>query len=161
MSNLYEIDCQIDELTEKMIDPETGEINEAILEELDQLEIEKKAKIEYLALKAKNIRSDVAALTAERDHFNQRIKTSQNKADRIETYISNILKGDKFSTSKVDISWRKSESVEVLNEAIIPEQYVGSRVVTKPDKKVIREALKSGKSIPGVRLIESNNMSIK
>lgn len=159
--NLYEVNELIDELTESLIDFETGEIDEAVLEQIENLEMEKEQVIENLSLKVKNIRAFVDALTNEKKSIESRIKTSTNRADRIENYIANALQGKPFSTSKCQISWRRSERVEIVNEESIPEEYMKYQTTSKPDKTLIKDALKNDKQVPGAMLVEKNNMSIK
>ena len=78
--NLFEVDDRIEELTERMIDPETGEIDDSILAEVESLELDKKKTIEHLAMKAKNLRAYAVALEAEK---------SNSKAKNDDNYSSN------------------------------------------------------------------------
>lgn len=64
----------------------------------------------------KNLLSDADAFKAEKDAFAEREKAARNKAENLKQWLSMALDGQKFSTSKVQISFRNSESVEIEDE---------------------------------------------
>lgn len=70
------------------------------------------------------------------------------------------VNGDLYS-----LSVRRSESVKASETEeelkALPEIYKNISTVTKPDKKVIREALKGGLEIPGCSLQESLSLQIR
>ena len=98
---------------------------------------------------------------AEKEAFAAREKAALNKADSLKNYLTYALQGQKFSTARCAVSFRKSEAVEILDEASIPQNYVVETVSTKPDKKTIKEAIKAGQEVAGCRLVENLNLSIK
>ena len=57
-------------------------------------------------------------------------------------------------------SLRKSVSVEIENENIIPAEYLKVITETKPDKIEIKNALKSGKEVAGCVLKTNNNLQM-
>lgn len=157
--NLYEINDAI----MNCVDAETGEIID--IEALNNLSIERDSKIENLACWYKNLMADAEALKAEKNAFAEREKTIRNKADSIKKYLSRVLDGEKFSTEKCALSFRKSESVEVLDmEAFMSddkaENYLkyAAPTVNKAD---LKRALKSGETFRGVLLSNNNNIQIK
>ena len=89
----------------------------------------------------------------------------EKKAEQLKDYVNQALQGNKFSTSKVAISYRKSTAVEVDDEFIDYAMKNNDRLLTfkKPEanKTVIKDMLKDGVEIPHATLIERNNMSIK
>ena len=81
MSTLYEIDSAIS----GCVDAETGEIiNE---EMLSALLMERNAKLENVALWVKNLDSDAAAIRAERDALDRRMKIAENKAASLRNWL--------------------------------------------------------------------------
>ena len=84
----------------------------------------------------------------------------EKRADRLKADASDALGGEKFQTAKVAVSWRKSTAAEV-DESLCPEEYITTKVTTAPDKKAITAALKAGQEIPGCKLVERMNMSVK
>lgn len=155
MSSLYEINKQLLEAT----DLETGEIIDT--DRFDQLQMERDDKLENIALWYKNLLSDAEAFKAEKNNFAEREKAAKSKADSLKKYLDTNLNGQKFSTVKVNVSYRKSTSVEVIDQEAIPAEYLRTFTTTAPDKAEIAKALKVGEFVEGVELKETNNIQIK
>ena len=155
MTSLYEIDFEI----MNCIDFETGEVVD--VEKLTELQMEKEHKIESVALWVKNLRAEAAAYKAEKDAFAKREKRTKNKVESLEKWLTNALNGEKLTTNRVAVSFRKSKRVEVLDDSKIPENYMTETVTIAPDKKGIREAIEYGLKVPGCELVERNNIQIE
>lgn len=155
MANLYEIERSILEC----IDFETGELIDP--ERLEGLQMARNLKIENIALWIKNLRSDAQAFKAEKDSFAEREKAANTKADSLERYLAQILNGEKFSTSKCAVSFRKSVQVDIVDEDKVPSIFKVQTVTTRIDKNAVKAVLKDGKEVDGCRLIENQNISIK
>lgn len=154
--NIYEIEQAITDL----VDPETGEI--ADFEALDALSMARDEKIENIALWIKNLAAESKAIREEEKSLAERRRAAETKADSLQRYLDRILDGNKFSTPKVAISYRKSKAVEIADEEAFVK--AGAYLVPqdpKIDKKAISEALKNGTVIAGAELVERNNMQIK
>lgn len=152
--NLYEIDSAIMDC----VDVETGEIID--MEALEDLQMERDQKIEGIGCWIKNLLADAKALKEEKDNLAARQKVAENKAASLKAYLSSYLNGEKFKTAKVSISYRKSDSVNIAEGAVIPEEYLKYSEPT-PDKIGLKAALKSGEKIQGISLVTSNNIQIK
>ena len=155
---LFEIDKAILDFQFE-IDEETGEILNA--QELDELQMAREAKIENVGLWIKNLNAEAAAVKAEKDAMADRQKRLEKKAESLKNYLTYALDGQKFSTPKVAMTFRKSESVNITDENAVPEEYLNITIVSKPDKKSIKDALKEGKEISGAELVTKNNIQIK
>lgn len=155
MASLYEIDKSIlgciDQETGEMIDPDR----------LEALFMERNQKIENVALWIKNLQSDALAFKAEKETFAERERAANAKIEQLKKYLAQALDGQKFSTGKCAVSFRRSEQVEVLDESIIPRAYMVETVTYKPDKNFIKEVLKDGQEISGCRLIKNLNTLVK
>ena len=155
MSSLYQINEQLLNLT----DSETGEIED--WSAFEALQMARDEKIENIALYHKNLLAEAAALKAEEKSFSERRKRAENKADSLKNYLATSLNGNKFNTTKVAISYRKSTSVEV-DETKLPANWLREIPATHVvDKVEITKALKAGETIEGATLKESNNIQIK
>ena len=154
MANLYDINEEI----LKCVDMETGEIIDE--EKLSSLQLEFNEKVEGIACWIKNLLSDAQAIKEEVANLSARKKSYENKAESLKKYLSSALDGQKFKTSKVSISYRKSESVDVQSINSIPEEYLKFTAPTA-DKTAIKKAIKSGEVIPGCELVENQNIQIK
>lgn len=155
---LYDIDKALMDF-EFEVDEETGEILNAA--DLDELKMAREDKIENLGLYIKNLEAEKEAVKHEKDNFADREKRLGKKIDGLKGYLTYALDGQKFSTPKVAVSFRKSESVHITDEYLIPDEYKLFTVVKKPDKGVIKKALKDGKEIMGVELVEKQNISVR
>lgn len=74
--------------------------------------------------------------------------------------LHNELQGNKFTTSKVDVSFKKSVTTEIIDLAEIPEQYIKTKIERSADKEAIKNAIKSGEVIKGAKLVKKNNIQI-
>lgn len=155
MANLYEINQEL----LSCIDTETGEIIDT--EKFDALQLDRNEKLENVALWYKNLLSEAQAFKAEKDVFADKQKRAEAKANSLKKYLDSALHGSKFNTVKVDITYRKSTSVEVIDQGSIPEQYLRTVTTVSPDKTEITKALKVGELVPGVELKENHNIQIK
>ena len=158
MATLYEIVKEIENF-EFDIDEETGEILN--IDELDALELAKDVKVENICLLIKNLTSDAKAYKEEKDSFTKKQKTAEKTAARLKAYVQSMLAGDKFKTSKVTVSYRKSKAVEVEDVEHVPAEYLRITQTVEPNKEAIKKAIEGGAEIKGCSLVERQNMSIK
>lgn len=154
MASLYEINQQIMDC----IDMETGEIID--IDQLHGLQMDRIEKIRNIACYIKNLRSDAAAYDEEAKTFAARKKAAQGKADSLTAYLSSMLNGEKVKDKEFSISWRKSESVNITDDSLLPDTYLVPQP-PKVDKAGIKAALKAGTAVTGAELTEKNNIQIK
>lgn len=156
---IYEIDTAISSL----VNDETGEIKD--FAEFEALQMEKETKIENIALWYKNLIAESKAIKEEEKALSQRRKVCENKAENLKQYLDNILQGDKFKTSRVIVSYRKSTAIEIDDEFIAWAIENNADMITQKapeaNKTVIKEAITSGIDVPHAQLVERNNIGIK
>ena len=152
--NLYEIDSAILDC----VDVETGEIFDE--DKFNELSIERDVKVENICLWIKNLKAEAEALKAEKDAFAKRQKSVENKMESLKKYIEGYLAGSSFETSKVKVSWRKSESVDYDDIYKIPEEFIKYKE-PEVNKTELKKALKEGKEFEGVYLVEKQNIQIR
>lgn len=158
MRKLFEIDKDIENF-EWDIDPETGEILNP--DALDDLQMERDAKIEGVGLKIKNLTAELDAVKREKANFDSRAKSLEREIEGYKNFLTYALDGQKFSTPRVVVGFRKSESVNITDEYLVPDEYCNFTVVRKPDKTRIKDALKKDKTIMGAELVEKQSAQIK
>lgn len=155
---IFDIDAEI----MSCVDMETGEIIDA--EKLDALQMERDKKVEGVACWYKQLKAEAEAIKAEKLAMAERQRITENKAESLKKYLLMALDGQKFTTGKVNISYRKSESVDVADIHALEiggfDEYLKYSEPTA-DKAAIKKALKEGKEITGCSLIESVNIQIK
>lgn len=151
---LYEINEQI----LSCIDSETGELIDP--EKLNELQLEKDEKLENLTLWYKDLIAEANALKEEKEAFAAREKAAKNKAESIKNYLSYVLNGEGFKTTKCAVSFRKSEKTVVDDIYQIPSIFL-KYPEPKADLTGIKKAIKDGEEIKGVHLEETQNIQIK
>lgn len=159
--SLYEINAQIEQAWSAAVDPETGEIiSEEAAQAVEQLTMAREDKIENLALYYKNLATEAEALKNEKLALAARQSAAEKKAESIKKYLASSMNGEKYKSEKVAISWRKSESVSVDENAFLPDDYMTFKEPV-PNLTAIKKALKAGEKIDGATLTSSNNIQIK
>ena len=154
MATLYEIDNALYEC----VDQETGEIIDN--DKLNALLMERSIKIENVALWVKELDACAAAIKAECAALEKRMKAAEIKAKSLRLWLSEALNEQRFETSKVCVTFRKSISTEV-DEARLPQEWSVKKVTYTPDKASIKEALLKGEVISGAKLVEHRNIQIR
>ena len=162
MASLYEISQEILNCVQvedgTTVNVETGEVID--LEKLDALKMQKSEKVRNIALFIKNLKADAKAYKEEKEAFYKRQKAAENKAAQLESYLANVLDGEKVKETEFSIGWRKSKAVTITDEKKLPETFLIAQP-PKVDKTAIGKALKGGEDVPGAELIENMNIQIK
>ena len=161
MATLYEINKSIEEVLENLVNEETGEVNEEMYDKLNQLHIDRKEKIENCILMAKSIKADGEAIQAEAKKLLERANQKFNRSERILDYGEVTLNGAEFETNKCRVTYRPSQTVEIVNEEAIPDKYLKVKTTTAPDKMAIKKVLSSGGTVPGTVLVDHLRMQVK
>ena len=156
---LYEIENAILDC----IDLETGEVIDT--ERLDALQMERDAKIENVALWIKDLKAEAEAIKAEKMALAERQRVAENKAESLKNWLAYALDGQKFSTARCAISFRKTEKVEISDVGMIRLMKEHDELLTykdpEPNKTAIKQALKDGLNVQGVQLVQNMSTIIK
>lgn len=151
---LYEIDQAIMDC----IDMETGEIiNEELL---NNLQMERDAKIENVALWIKELKAEAEALKAEKLAFAERQRVAENKVKSLKKWIAYALNGEKFKTVRASVTFRTTDNVEIADIYKLDENYVKYSKL-EADKEAIKKAIKAGQEVAGATLVPSTSVIIK
>ena len=151
---LYEIDQAIMDC----IDMETGEvINEELL---NNLQMERDAKIENVALWIKELKAEAEALKAEKLAFAERQKVAENKMESLKKWLAYALNGEKFKTVRASVTFRTSDKVEIADIYKLDESYLRYKE-PEADKEAIKKAIKAGQEVVGATLVPSTSVIIK
>ena len=151
---LYEIDQAIMDC----IDMETGEIvNEELL---NDLQMERDAKIENVALWIKELKAEAEALKAEKLAFAERQKVAENKMESLKKWLAYALNGEKFKTVRASVTFRTTDKVEVADIYKLDENYLRYKE-PEADKDAIKKAIKAGQKVAGATLVQSTSVIIK
>lgn len=158
----FEINHEIEACIFAATDAETGEVIGEYIDtaKLESLQIARDEKLENAALWYKNLIADADAFKAEKRAFEAREKQARVKAESLKKYLDMALQGAKFSTARCDVTYRRSEAVEVEDGADLPNEFLKFKD-PEPDKIAIKKAIKNGEVLDGCRIIEKQNISIR
>ena len=161
MSTLYEINEEILRCVKDgdiVVDTETGEVIDAAA--LDALQMARDEKLTNIGKWILDLKADAKAIREREISLAERRKAKENKAEQLMDYMNMILAGKKFECADFKASDRKSQGVEVTDAEKIPGPDL---IIQEPkvDKAGINKALKAGEEVPGAKLVERNNLSIR
>ena len=132
---------------------------------IDKLQMEFDDKIVDLRNSFINLTAEAEALKREKLKLAERQKSAEAKAERTKRFLAYLLHGDKFQKGAVKISYRRSEEVSVDDDfvewAAIYAPGLLKFSAPEPRKADIKNALKAGKQIEHVVLVQRNNIQVK
>ena len=140
------------------VDTETGEVIDT--EAIESLEMERDAKIRNIACWIRNLDAEEKALAEQERIYRDRKNATHNKKEDLKAYLASFLAGKKWKNEEVNISWRKSEAVEVTDMKKLSSYYLRYRE-PEVNKTLLKADLKAGVKLEGAVLTEKNNIQIK
>lgn len=158
---LYEIEKQYMDLLKEM---ETSEDVETITYALDAIEDERSVKLDSIAKYLRCLDGEIASIDAEIARLSAMKKTKSNAQKSMKNYIAYSLTASGIHKTETDLfkfSFRKSESVKILDKDVIPKEFITENIDYAVDKTAIKEAIKSWETIEGATLLEKQNLQIK
>ena len=163
--NLYELNQNFNNLIEVLENTEDENIKELIKKSMDQLTLETNEKIENIIKYIKNLEAEAEALEKESKRLNDKKFKTLKKVDNLKNYLkdfTNTLDNKKYHTGIFNISIRKNAaSVVIDNEFLVPDEFCKTEVIRKVDKVALKEKLKAGEVIEGVKLQQTESIIIK
>ena len=163
--NLYELNQNFNNLIEVLENTEDENLKELIKNSMDQLALETNEKIENIIKYIKNLEATATALETEVKRLNDRKVKTLKKVDHLKNYLkdfTNTLDNKKYNTGIFNISIRKNAaSVVIDNEFLVPDEFCKTEVIRKVDKAALKEKLKAGEVIEGVKLQQTESIIIK
>jgi hypothetical protein len=159
--NLFNIQQQYLSLANELSEGElTPELEQALI--INETELKEKA-VNY-AYVIKQFGHENNAVSEEIKRLQDLKKRNEKAIERMETAISNAMQLygiDKVDSSFIKLSFRKSESIEIINEAQLTEQFTTTKTTVTPNKVAIKEAIKNGEVVEGAVLVTNFNLQIK
>jgi uncharacterized protein YktB (UPF0637 family) len=161
MKSLFNITAEALQLASAL---EEGEINPELETSLviNQEELQQKA-INY-AYVIKTVEYDISAIDEELKRLQAVKKAKNNVIDRMKESVVNamgIYGMEKISSPTMNLSLRRSESVEVDLTEALPDDFKITKTTVTPDKVAIKQAIKQGENITGATLKVNYSLQIK
>lgn len=164
---LYEIAQKIESFIEMVSqDHEEAKEGEAVKDwttEFWELEMDFAEKMENTVKYIKNIEAENSVIDEEIKRLQARKKKNKNKIESMKHYVDycmNVSWKTKESFWTFTVSYRKSSSVELLDESLIPEKYKTVITETKINKSDIKSDWKLWE-VPWTTIVEKQNLQIK
>lgn len=159
MSTLFDYVKAIDDIIIANTDEDGVIDEEAIKDELEALELARDDKINNCISFIKSRKAIAEALKNEKQAIARRQQIAENEAERVKDYLVYCLGGKKWESTAGQVSYRRSEAVEIEDLSEVPEEFLKYEV--SADKTAIKKALKEGKDIQGAHLEERVSTIIK
>jgi len=171
MDTIFEIDRKINTVLENNVDQETGEITENALAVLNELEISREQKLVNIRNFHANINGMIDANKAEMTKLQANVSRLSNVQAGLKRLLEAVVpEGEKFrhpDTDQLLISWRKSSSLEIDDQAVIDycneHKELQDCIEYKPSikKTELKKHMDSGVGITGAKIKTKNNLQIK
>lgn len=148
---LHEINSDMHELL-------SSDDAELIKDNLDSMQLAFNDKAESLIKFTQNIESDIEQVDQMIKQLQARKKALQNKVNSFREYVRYNMESsgiDKISCPLFTMTLKKaSPVVEIVDQDLIPDEFITVEVVQKVDKMKLKNALKQG-DVSGAKLSES------
>ena len=151
---LYEIDSNIAALLTR-IDPDTGEIPDEVLQSLDQLEMDRKAKIAAVVAVIRNNAAQADIIGGEIERLKKMRAACTGTVDRLKDYVADSLRNhgersiDCGSLGKPRLQRNGSPSISLAVGADLHELPARfRRIKLELDAGAIQQAFKLGEELP-------------
>ena len=159
LNEINEMIYNIQQLIENGADQEEIQL---LLNAKEMAEMERSTKLESYAMVIKNLESNIKGIDSEVKRLTERKRFMQSNISNLKNNMAETLKtvdGHRLKTEKFTFSFRKSTSVKVEDESVIPPQFI--KVERTISRSELAKALKAGEHIEGAALIENQSLSIR
>ncbi len=127
-------------------------VPEDLIEIINQLVDRQADKVDAVVSFYRRCDSEIDWLKGEIEKIKIQVKRYERIQERLE-YISGaalLAEGTKSIEGKINkIASRKTEFVEILDQSMIPNEYLRIKTTIEPDKERIKADLKKGLDVPG------------
>ena len=161
MKSLYVIESEYLRIAEALVNDElTVELESQIA--INQNELQAKGlayghMIKEMQYDMDIIDVEIARLEAIRNSRNNALeRLKSNLKGAMELY--GILE---LKSPTMKVSFRKSESVNIIDIDALPKEYITVKTTEMPDKTAIKRAIKEGTEITGAELVINQNLQIR
>jgi len=147
---------EFDEITGELIDN-----SEAIKSLLDDIVDERDNKADSIGYLIKEAKESKESLKLEVARLNERVKMFDRQEESLKDLLNYLLAGSKLKTDRFTFSYRSSQSVNIIDESLIPAEYLNVKETFTPDKKRIKEALADFNEVAGCEIVVKKTLGVK
>lgn len=161
--SLYSLTTELsDALAEIYVDEETGEV--VGMERLDALAMDTQEKVLSCARAVKNFDVLLKSMKDAKHDLESRIRSTERIMDTIKSRCLDamrVLDTKSIKAADIAVSARRSEQVEVFDEALVCDEFWTEKVTRTVSKTAIKEAIKAGQEVQGARVVQNLTLTIK
>lgn len=147
---LYELTPQLIELSNM------DASDEAVLTTLECVQMDFNDKAVSIIKLSESLEADTSAIDSEIARLEARKKVILNRKKQLRDYLLHNMEATGISRIECPLFTATlragSESVEIIDESQIPDEFVKVEIVEKIDKNAIKDAIRSGKEVSGAAL---------
>jgi hypothetical protein len=176
--SLWQLGIEAQELTTaigqlaEQLEADDDDSRAQALAELEAALLAEEGNKQALAAKAdatcwviEHLRGQAAYRQQQAKRLTELSRSDASRADALEDSLVLVLTrlqptATRFSFPNHELSSRKSQAVEIENEALLDPEWLCVKTTFSPDKTAIKAALKAGQLIPGAQLISRRSWRI-
>jgi hypothetical protein len=163
--SLYQLSSHYIQALDFLTDPELAIPMQAVNDTLEGLTGELEDKAVNVAKFIRNMETTANAIKTAEVEMAKRRKSLETRVQWLEDYLKSSMEATgitKIECPYFKLSIAKNPpSVELVNEALIPEVFKRVETVVHIDKTAIKAALSSGQTVDGARLVNGTRLAIK
>ena len=144
------------------IDPTTGEFinNEDVIKDyINNLNDTRDNKLDNIERLKREYEASSNALDSEIKRLQQFKKQKEKSIENLTSLQMILTQGEKIETSLYKFSTRKSKSVNIIDESLIPDEYF--KIKKEVSKTEISKAINSGVNVSGAEIVEKISLTVK
>lgn len=148
----------------RVIEENEGEITPEIDEQLSLTKDEFEQKAVSYGYLMKHINNESINIKNEIDRLNKILYAKDKLETELKKRVTDAMLNfgiNKISLNNLTLSFRKSEVLFVEPETQIPSEYIKTKTTELTDNAKMKADVKAGKVIPGVSILEKQNLQIK
>ena len=145
-------------------DDETGEVDLSLVNALAERQEAWEEKAVAVAYACRSLDDYSARVGREIERLTAMKRRVERERDRVKSGLAaacEALGVEKVKGVYASISFRASEQTVIDDENALPEEFLTVKHTWTPNKTAIKDAIKSGRDVPGAHLEQRKNIQIK
>lgn len=166
MPNIYKLGDDYLMLANRLADTtdEDGIVDAGLLPIVSEAKELVQSKAVSIGCVIKQLSTYKAQIDEEVKRLTAMSKTLGGRIDYLTQATSTVLQAcgiERIDSVQAVISFRKSEQTIIDDESEIPNEYISTKIETKPNKTKIGDAIRAGIIVPGAHIESKRNIQIK
>ena len=160
---LYEISNEYVDLMSE-VELNEGELTPELEAALQINEQDYQQKMEAYAACIANYKAEAEACKNEAKRLREKGERALNVVERLKSTMMFFMQATdrkKVDAGQWKMSLRETKAVNVLDETLVPDTHIRTKVETSVDKVAVEEAIANGKAVEGCELITNTSIQIK